>query len=84
MIITKDVIEKYSNKTPNSVFFQHEQDIILSQSKYTVTRFMDFGPNKNIFSNLLTYTGNFQQELHKNATMKDYTPYNKDRPSTLE
>ena len=30
MIITKDIIEKYSNKTPNPVFFQCEQDIILS------------------------------------------------------
>ena len=29
-IITKDFIEKYSNKTPKPVFFQCEQDIILS------------------------------------------------------
>ena len=84
MIITKDFIEKYSNKTPKPVFFQHEQDIILSPSKYTVTSFIDLGPYKNIFSNLLPYAGNLQQELHKYATMKDYTPYNKDRPSSPE
>ena len=44
MIITKDYIEKYSNKPPKPVFFQCEQDIILSQSKYTLTSFIDFGP----------------------------------------
>ena len=49
-----------------------------------VYSFIDFGPYKNIISNLLTYTGNLQQEFHKYATMKDYTPYNKDRPSTPE
>ena len=30
MMKTKDYTEKYSNKTPKPVFFQHEQDIILS------------------------------------------------------
>ena len=35
MIITKDFIEKYSNKSPKPVFFQCEQDIILSWSKCT-------------------------------------------------
>ena len=52
-IIMKDYIEKYSNKTLKPVFFQCEQDIILSQSKYTITSFIDFGPYKNIFSNLV-------------------------------
>ena len=51
-IITKDYIEKYSNKTPKPVFFQHEQDIILPWSKYTVTSFIDFGPYK-FFLNFL-------------------------------
>ena len=74
IIITKDYIEKYSNKTPKPVFFQHEQDIILSQSKYTVTSFIDFGPYKNI-SNLLTHAGNLQQELDKYVSVKAYTPY---------
>ena len=61
-IITKVFIEKYSNKTPKPVFFQCKQDIILSWSKYTITSFIDFGPYKNIFSNLLTDAGNLQQE----------------------
>ena len=81
--ITKDFIEKYSNKTPKPVF-QCEQDVILSRSKYTVTSFVDFGPYKNIFSNLLTCIGNLKQELHTYASMKVYTSYNKDRPITLE
>ena len=38
-LTTKDFIEKYSNKTPKPVFFQDKQDIILSQSKYTVKGF---------------------------------------------
>ena len=63
-IITKYFIEKYSNKAPKLVFFQCEQVIILSQSKYTVASFIDFGPYKSIFSNILTYAGNLQQELH--------------------
>ena len=75
MIITKDYIEKYSNKTPKPVFFQCGQDIILSQSKYTVTSFIDFGPYENFFSNLLTYAGNLLQELDKYASMKAYTPH---------
>ena len=83
MIITKDFIERYSNKTPNLVFFQHEQDIILSWSKYTVTSFIVLWPYKNIFSNLLTYTGNLQQELHKCASMKAYTTH-EDAPITPE
>ena len=62
-IITKDYIKNYSNKTPKPVFFQCEQDIILSQSKYTITSFIDFIPYKNISSNLLIYAGNLQQEL---------------------
>ena len=82
-IITKDCIENYSNKIPKPVFFQCEQDIILSWSKYTVTSFIDFGPYKNIFSNLLTYTGNLQQELHKSASMKAYTSH-EDTPITPE
>ena len=61
MIITKDFIEEYSNKTPKPVFFQCEPDIILFQSKYTVASFIDFGSYKNVFSNLLTYAGNLQQ-----------------------
>ena len=47
-IITKDFIDKKLKKNPKPVFFQGEQDIILSQSKYTVTSFIDFGPYKNI------------------------------------
>ena len=69
--------------TPKLVFFQCEQDIILSQSKYTVTSFIDFGPYKNIFSVLLTYTGKLQQELHKYASMKSYTLH-EDTPITPE
>ena len=82
-IITKDYIKRYSNKTPKPVFFQCEQDIILSQTKYTVTSFIDFGPYKNIFSNLLTYAGNLQQEMHKHASMKAYTSH-EDIPITPE
>ena len=63
-IITKDFIEKYSNKSPKPVFFQCEQDIILSLSKYAVTSFIDYGPYKDIFSNILIYANN----LSENAT----------------
>ena len=72
-ITTEEFIEKYSNKTPNPVFFQHEQDIILSQYKYMVTSLIDFGSFKNIFSKLLTYTGNLQQKFHRYASMKVYS-----------
>ena len=75
IIITKDYIEKYSNKTPKPVFFQHEEDIILSQSKYMITSFIDFGLYKNIFSNLLTYAVILQQDLNKYVSVKAYNPY---------
>ena len=74
-VINKDYTEKYSNKTPRPIFFQGEQDILLSQSKYTITSFIDFRPYKNIFSNLLTYAGNLQQELNKYTNVKSYNPF---------
>ena len=39
---------------------------------------------KDIFSNLLTYTDNLQEELLKYASRKVYTPYNVNRPITPE
>ena len=45
---------------------------------------IDFGPYKNIFSNLLTYAGNLQQELHRYASMKVNAHYNKNRCTTSE
>ena len=40
-----------------------------------MSSFIDFGPYKNVFSNLLTYTGNLQQELHEYASMKAYASH---------
>ena len=40
-----------------------------------IAGFIDFGPYKNIFSNLLTYAGNLQQELIKYVNVKAYNPY---------
>ena len=47
------------------------------------TSFIDLGPYKNIFSNLLAYAGNLQQELNKYANVKAYNPY-KGTSSTCE
>ena len=46
-VITEDFVQRFSNKTPQPIFFERSHNVTLSRSQ--VTSFTDFGPYKNTF-----------------------------------
>ena len=83
-MIAEDFIQRFSNKTCQSVFFARLHDATLSRSQYGVTSFIDFSPYKNIFTSLIEYANGLKRSLHHYADIKRYSQVKSDLPITYE
>ena len=63
-VITEEFVQRFSKKTPQSIFFERLHGITPSRSQYRVTSFIDFGPYKNIFPSLIEYSNGLKRSLH--------------------
>ena len=83
-VIAEDFVQRFSNKTPQPIFFERLHNVTLSRSQYQVTSFIDFGPYKYNISSLIEYANSLIRSLHHYASKTRYSPVNNDQPITYE
>ena len=83
-VITEDFAQRFTNKTPQPVFFERLHDVTLSRSQYRVTSFIDFSPYIYTFPSLIEYVNGLKRSLHHYASIRRYSPVNNDQPITYE
>ena len=62
-VITEDFIQKFSNKTPQPVFFKRLHDFTLSRSQYRVSRYSPVNSDQPIMYEEKSQTQSFHKSL---------------------
>ena len=79
-MIMEDFVQRFSNKTPQPIFFERLHDVTLSRSQYTVTSFIDFRPYNHTFLSLIEYANGLKRSLCHYASIQRYSPVNNYQP----
>ena len=83
-MIMQDFVKRFSNKTPQPIFFERLHNVTLSRSQYRVMSFIDFGPYRCTFPSLIEYANGLKRSLCHYARAKRYSSVDSDQPITYE